>query len=89
MRATLTPPPRWAIQASYGQIKQPEALHPGEDEHRFTASAHYDDGKGLSAMAAFSSKDCVPGNALTAWLAEANWNIDQRNTLFARFNLGN
>jgi hypothetical protein len=85
VRATLTPSPRWAIQASYGQIKQPEALHPGEDEHRFTASAHYDDGKGLSAMAAFSNKDRVPGASLTAWLAEANWNVDRRNTLFGRF----
>jgi hypothetical protein len=85
VRATLTPSPRWAIQASYGQIKQPEALHPGEDEHRFTASAHYDNGNGLSAMAAFSNKDRVPGGSLTAWLAEANWNFDPHNTLFGRF----
>ncbi|MBW8755328.1 MAG: hypothetical protein JF595_14495 [Sphingomonadales bacterium] len=85
VRATWTPQPRWAIQASYGQIKQPEALHPGEDEHRFTASAHYDDGRGLSAMLAFSNKDRVPGKSLTAWLAEANWNLDAHNTLFGRF----
>ncbi|WP_296676282.1 hypothetical protein [Novosphingobium sp.] len=83
VRATLTPSPRWAIQASYGQLKQPEALHPGEDEHRFTASAHYADG-GVHAMLAFSAKDRVPGQTLTAWLAEANWDIDRRNTLFAR-----
>jgi len=85
VRATLTPSPAWAIQASYAQIKQPEALHPGEDEHRFTASAHYADSKGFSAMLAFSNKDRVPGKSLSAWLAEANWNVDQRNTLFGRF----
>ncbi len=85
VRATLTPSPSWAIQASYAQIKQPEALHPGEDEHRFTASAHYDNGHGLSAMLAFSNKDRVPGGSLPAWLAEANWNIDRSNTLFGRF----
>jgi hypothetical protein len=85
VRATWTPTPAWAVQASYAQIKQPEALHPGEDEHRFTASAHYANGRGLSAMAAFSNKDRVPGGSLTAWLAEANWDIDKRNTLFGRF----
>jgi hypothetical protein len=84
VRATWTPSPNWALQASYGQLEQPEALHPGEDEHRTTASVHYDNGRGLSAMAAFSAKDRVPGDTLTAWLAEANWNIDARNTVFGR-----
>jgi hypothetical protein len=36
-------------------------------------------------MLAFSNKDRVPGRALTAWLAEASWDIDRRNTLFGRF----
>jgi len=84
VRATFNPSPMWAVQASYGEIKQPEATHPGEDEHRFTASAHYNNGKGLAAMLAFSSKDRVPGDTLTAWLAEASWDIDKANTLFAR-----
>ncbi len=84
VRATLNPSPQWAIQASYGQIKQPEALHPGEDEHRFTASAHYANGRGLSAMLAFSNKKRVPGDTLTAWLAEANWDLDAHNSLFGR-----
>jgi hypothetical protein len=87
VRATLTPTPNWAIQASYGQIKQPEATHPGEDEHRLTASAHYANGKGLSAMLGISAKKRVPGDTLTAWLAEANWDIggkEGRNTLFGR-----
>jgi hypothetical protein len=84
VRASLNPSTQWAIQASYGQIKQPEALHPGEDEHRFTASAHYANNAGLSAMLAFSAKDRVPGRTLTAWLGEANWNIDHHNTLFGR-----
>ena len=84
VRGTFTPSPRWAMQVSYGQIKQPEALHPGEDEHRTTASVHYSNGKGLSAMAAFSAKRRVPGDTLTAWLAEANWDLDKHNTLFGR-----
>jgi hypothetical protein len=84
VRATWTPSPNWALQASYGEIKEPEALHPGENEHRTTASVHYGNGRGLSFMAAFSAKRRVPGDTLTAWLAEANWNLDDRNTVFGR-----
>ena len=84
VRGTFTPSPQWAMQVSYGQIKQPEALHPGEDEHRTTASVHYSNGSGLSATAAFSAKARVPGDTLTAWLAEANWDLDKHNTLFGR-----
>lgn len=85
VRATLNPTPRWALQASYGELKQPESTHPGEDERRFTASAHYADHSGFSGMLGFSAKQRVPGETLTAWLGEANWNIDEHNTLFARF----
>jgi hypothetical protein len=84
VRATWTPTPNWALQASYGQLKQPEALHPGEDEHRITASGHYADGQGFAATAAFSSKNRQPGHTLTAWLAEATWDVDRANTLFGR-----
>ncbi|MEO0063234.1 MAG: hypothetical protein RLZZ08_1794 [Pseudomonadota bacterium] len=85
VRATLNPTPNWAMQVSHGRIKQPEAGHPGEDEARTTASVHYDSGKGLSAMAAYSAKNRLPGSTLTAWLAEANWDITQRHTLFGRY----
>jgi len=83
VRATLTPTPSWAFQASYAQIEEPEALHPGQDEHRFTASAAYSSGS-LSAMAAFSSKNRQPGDVLTAWLGEVNWDLDRHNSLFGR-----
>ena len=84
VRGTLTPSPRWALQASYGQLAQPEAAHPGEDEHRFTASAHYADGHGLAAMAGFSAKTRVPGGTLTAWLGEASWAASAHDTVFGR-----
>ncbi len=83
VRATFNPSPNWSMQASYAEIAEPEALHPGEDEHRFTASLHYSR-RGLSTMAAFSSKDRVPGDTLTAWLGEVNWDIDGSNSLFGR-----
>ena len=85
VRATLTPSPNWAAQVSYGRLEQPEALHPGEDEGRTTASVHYNDGAGFAATAAFSAKDRMPGPTLTAWLAEANWDVTPRHAVFGRF----
>jgi hypothetical protein len=85
VRATLTPSPHWAAQVSYGRIDEPETLHPGEDEGRTTASIHYNSGTGIAATAAFSAKDRIPGPTLTAWLAEANWDITERHAVFGRF----
>ena len=85
VRATLTPSPNWAMQLSHSRLEEPEALHPGEDERRTTASVHYNSGHGLAATAAFSAKDRVPGATLTAWLFEANWDLAEHHTLFGRF----
>lgn len=84
VRVTLNPSPRWAMQASYAELDEPEALHAGQDERRFTGSAHYADGGGFSAMAAFSAKKREGAGTLTAWLAEASWDIDRANTMFGR-----
>ena len=84
VRATLNPSPNWAMQVSHGRLKQPEALHPGEDEARSTASVSYNSGNGLAATAAFSAKNRMPGDTLTAWLGEVNWDLSDRHTLFAR-----
>jgi len=84
VRASFAPSPAWLLQASYGELAEPEEQHPGEDERRTTASVQYNDGKGLSALAAFSAKDRVPGDTLTAWLGEVNWDIDRHHTLFGR-----
>ena len=84
VRATWNPSPKWAAQISYGQLKEPEELEPGDNEHRTTASVHYANGNGLSAMAAFSSKNKNPGRTLTAFVGEANWDISDHHTLFGR-----
>ncbi|MEQ1639947.1 MAG: hypothetical protein ABL881_03995 [Novosphingobium sp.] len=83
VRGTFNPSPKWSLQVSYGELKEPEALHPGEDEQRFTGSVHYANGKGLSAMAAFSRKG-HDGDNHNSWLTEANWDLDPRNSLFSR-----
>ncbi|MES2097396.1 MAG: hypothetical protein V4459_11625 [Pseudomonadota bacterium] len=83
LRATWTPTPNWSAQVSYGRIESPEALEPGVDEARTTASVQYARG-GLSVTAGFSAKNRLPGRTLTAWFGEANWDLDTHNSLFGR-----
>jgi len=86
VRASFSPSPFWLVQVSHGELKAPEAMHPGENEGRTTASVQYADGR-LSGMIAFSAKDRIPGPVLTAWLAEGNWNIAGGHNLFGRIEL--
>jgi hypothetical protein len=83
VRATWTPSPAWALQVSHGRIESPEQLEPSRDEARTTASVQYAK-HGLSTTFAFSAKNKLPGRTLTAWLAEANWDIDRHHSLFGR-----
>ncbi|WP_448663586.1 hypothetical protein ACG3SL_02620 [Sphingomonas sp. CJ20] len=83
LRATFTPSPNWAFQVSHGRLESPESTHIGEDERRTTASAQYARG-GFSAMLAFAAKDRVPGQTLTAWLGEANWDLTRHHSIFGR-----
>ena len=83
VRASFSPSPEWLAQVSYGRLTEPEAMHPGQDEGRATASIQYADGR-VSAMLAFSAKNRIPGPTLTAWLAEANWNPAGGHNLFGR-----
>ena len=83
VRGTWTPSPHLAMQVSHGRLKEPEALHPGEDENRTTASLHYAR-DGVTTTLAWSRKDRQPGDVLTAWLAEATWEIAPRHAVFGR-----
>jgi hypothetical protein len=83
LRATLTPSSNWVVQVSTGRLKSPEATHGDEDEQRTTASLHYARG-GFSAMLAFAAKHRLPGDTLTAWLCEANWDLTRHHSLFGR-----
>ena len=91
-RASFALSEDWLAQVSYGRLHSPEELHPDENEHRTTASVHYNAGRGVSAMLAFSNKqltdDHVGGGhtnkSLSAWLGEVNWDFDRHHTLFGR-----
>jgi hypothetical protein len=82
-RLSWNPTPNWSAQISHGFIKAPEAAHSDENEYRTTASVHYADSR-FSAMAAFSAKNRSPGNTLTAWLVEANYDLSEHHSLFGR-----
>ncbi len=83
VRATWTPAPAWALQASHGRLKSPEQLEAFRKEARTTASVQYASGR-VATLLAYSAKHKLPGRVLSAWLAEASWDLDRHNTLFAR-----
>jgi hypothetical protein len=76
-----------ALQASYGFLKSPEELHPEEDIHRTTASAHFDTPVGsssvLEAVAVWGRNRTGIGD-LDSYLLEATLKGDCW-TPFARF----
>lgn len=83
VRATWTPSPYVAVQASRGLLKTPEQQHSGGNEHRTTASIQYARA-GLTMTLAYSLKDRSPGEQLSAFLAEATYEITPRHAVFGR-----
>jgi len=89
LRATWNPSRYWSAQVSHGWLKSPEALEPDQNEARTTASVQYARG-GFSALAGFAVKNRLPGRALSAWLGEANWDVNKHHSVFGRIeNLAN
>lgn len=88
LRVSWNPNQNWSLQASWADVESPEALHPDDDEERWSASAIYtqrlaNDGWWSATLAA-STKDHGHGEMLDAWLAEAALHPNDRWTLFAR-----
>jgi hypothetical protein len=87
-RASWNPTPNLALQASWADIESPEALHPYEDETRWSTSAIYTRRIGeagwWSLTGAFSNKERSDGVSLDAWLAEGALHPNDRWTIFAR-----
>ena len=83
VRATWSPTENLVAQVSHGRLKEPELQHPGEDERRTTASVQYATGP-VTTTFAYSLKDRLPGAKLSAFLAEATWEIGKRHAVFGR-----
>lgn len=88
-RLSYNPNSDWSFSASHGYLRSPEALTPGVDEHRLTASAAYSHalkkGDNLSISGYVGRKD-VEGiaRASTAWELEGTY-FQGKNTSFFRF----
>ena len=88
VRVSWNPTQNWALQASWAEIRSPEALEPDEDETRTSLSAIYTRAIGaegwLSLTGAAALKERSDGASLDAWLAEGALRPNQRWTIFAR-----
>jgi hypothetical protein len=93
-RLSVNPTPHWALSASYGYLKQPEALHPEENQRRLGASVLHTmrlgwEGEWASALIYGGIKHVTPsGTEAGGWehsvMAESNLQLDQSNSVFGR-----
>jgi hypothetical protein len=93
-RLSVNPTPHWALSASYGHLKQPEALKPEENQHRLGASLLHTvrlgrEGEWASALVYGANKHVRPDGAEAGhWehsvIAESNLQLDRANSIFGR-----
>jgi hypothetical protein len=92
-RLSVNPTPHWALSASYGYLKEPEAQHPGENQHRLGASILHTvrlgrQGEWASALVYGANKHVATGGARSSWvhsvIAESNLQFDEANSVFGR-----
>lgn len=80
-RLSFNPSEKWALQVSHGFAKSPEALHPGEDVNRTTASAIYSTAFGsnrlLNATMLWGLNKTVHHAGEHALLAEASYTVNK------------
>jgi hypothetical protein len=85
-RVTFNPTPAWSMQISGGRLESPEALEPGVDQARVTASiAHQstDARGGWGSLLAVARARNRPGHTLDAALFESTRHLGQHSA-FAR-----
>ena len=91
-RVSYNPDAHWALNASYGFLKSPEALTPDVSMHRMTASAMYGQRLGTDGQLAATviwganERSDRPGLAQAA-LVESEAVLDRSNTVFGRVEL--
>jgi hypothetical protein len=93
-RLSVNPTPHWALSASYGYLKQPEALQPEENQRRLGASVLHTvrvgrEGEWASALIYGGNKHVTPdtgdsGRWEHSLIAESNLQLDGANSVFGR-----
>jgi hypothetical protein len=93
LRLSVNPTAHWALSASYGYLKQPEALHPDENQHRLGASILHTvrlgrQGEWASALVYGANKHVEPSGVTGPWehsiSAESNLQLDRANSVYGR-----
>lgn len=86
-RVEYNPTSEWSLSASYGYLKEPEALEPGEGVHRLTGAIQYQkkiDDSHFFGLGAFYGQNAKHGTTNDAWNLEASY-IFGKNDVFARY----
>ena len=88
VRLSWNPNARLALQVSWADMTSPEALHPDEDEERWSASAIYAQPVGEQGLwtttVAYGTKAHTGGDWHDAWLLESAYAPNEAWTFFAR-----
>jgi hypothetical protein len=88
VRATVNPAPNWSAQYSFAHLSSPEALHPGEDIQRMTASAMYNRpiarGNWASTLLWGRNHSLETGLNWNGYLAESTLGFADRNYFWGR-----
>jgi hypothetical protein len=92
-RLSVNPTPHWSVSASYGYLKEPEALRPDENQHRLGASILHTVrlrrlGEWASALVYGANKHVGLSGIKGPWqhsvMAESNLQLDAANSVFGR-----
>ncbi|HZR09404.1 MAG TPA: hypothetical protein VFA79_12545, partial [Myxococcales bacterium] len=86
-RLSANPTRETSLQISYGFLKSPESLRPGESLHRATASATWSGpwrASGSLAVTALWGRNIEPDHSTDAFLLEGTIDLDGANVPFAR-----
>jgi hypothetical protein len=92
-RLSANPTPHWAVSASYSYLKEPEALHADENQHRLGASILHTvrlgrEGEWASALVYGANMHMAPSGVDGPWehsiMAESNLQLDGANSVFGR-----
>jgi hypothetical protein len=87
-RVTVTPTQNWSMQYSLAHLTSPEAIHPGEDVRRMTASVMYNRpmaGGNWAATVLWGRNSDLDGNGVfNGYLAESTVQFRERNNIWGR-----
>jgi hypothetical protein len=87
-RITFSPAPNWSLQYSITHLTSPEAVHPGEDVRRMTASIMYNrplaHGNWASLLLWGRNSDLNGNGLFNGYLAESTLHFLDRNNVWSR-----